>query len=55
MPGLKMEDNSTVLPMCATIKYDKLGINGIYGRFPAKKLKLDEIRKFTGGVYDGEE
>lgn len=55
MPGLKMEDNSTVLPMCATIKYDKLGINGIYGRFPAKKLKLDEIKKFTGGVYDGEE
>ncbi|MCK4381002.1 MAG: hypothetical protein KAW51_07655 [Candidatus Lokiarchaeota archaeon] len=54
MPGLKMEDNSTVLPLCATIKYDKLGINGIYGRFPARKLKLDEINKFTGGVYNEE-
>ena len=54
MPGLKMEDNSTVLPLCATIKYDKLGNKNIYGRFPARKLKPDEINKLTGGVYDGE-
>jgi len=54
MPGLKMEDNSTVLPMCATIKYDKLGNNNIYGRFPARKLKQDEVNKFTGGIYNGE-
>ncbi|MFX0000825.1 MAG: acyltransferase [Candidatus Hodarchaeota archaeon] len=54
LPGLKMEDNSTILPMCATIKYDQLGKNGIYGRFPAKKLSQEEIMKFTGGEYDGE-
>ncbi|MFX1501746.1 MAG: hypothetical protein ACFFDH_12345 [Promethearchaeota archaeon] len=52
MPGLKMENNSTVLPMCATIKYDKLGDNTIFGRFPARKLKKDEINKFLGGIYD---
>ncbi|MFX1419925.1 MAG: hypothetical protein ACFE9N_13485 [Promethearchaeota archaeon] len=54
MPGLKMEDNSTILPMCATIKYDKLGVNGIFGKFPAKKLNTEEIKNFTGGLYDGE-
>lgn len=53
MPGLRMEDDSTVLPMCATIKYDKLGDNNIYGRFPARKLKLEAISKFTGGLYNG--
>jgi len=54
LPGLKMEDNSTVLPLCATIKYDQLGKNSIYGRFPAKKLSQEQIKKFTGGEYDGE-
>jgi len=54
MPGLKMEDNSTILPMCATMKYDKIGADGIYGKFPAKKMKLEEIKKFTGGEYNGE-
>jgi acetyltransferase-like isoleucine patch superfamily enzyme len=54
MPGLKMEDNSTVLPMCANIKYDKLGSNQIYGKFPVKKLKQEEIKVFTGGEYIGE-
>lgn len=53
LPGLEMEDNSTVLPLCATIKYDKLGKNEIYGRFPAKKLKPDEINEFTDGEYNG--
>ncbi|MFW9987936.1 MAG: DapH/DapD/GlmU-related protein [Candidatus Odinarchaeota archaeon] len=51
MPGLKMEDNSTVLPMSATIKYDKLLKNTIFGRFPARKLNKDEIMEFTGGIY----
>ncbi|MFX1592538.1 MAG: hypothetical protein ACFFCL_07590 [Promethearchaeota archaeon] len=54
MPGLQMDDNSTILPMAATIKYDKLGVNGIYGRFPAKRLKKEDIKEFTGGEYDGE-
>ncbi len=54
MPGLKMEDNSTILPLSATLKYDKIGTNGIYGKFPAKKLKKEEIQKFTGGIYDDE-
>ncbi len=51
MPGLKMENNSTVLPMCATIKYDKLVNNSIFSRFPARKLKQDDISKLTGGMY----
>ncbi len=55
MPGLEMEDNSTILPMSATIKYDKLGMNGIYGKFPSRKLNKEEILKITGGEYNGEE
>jgi len=54
MPGLEMEKNSTILPLSATIKYDKLGVNGIYGRFPSRKLKKEEIADFTGGEYNGE-
>ena len=54
MPGLEVENNSTILPMCATIKYDKLGTNGIYGGFPARKLKKDEIIKYLGGDFDRE-
>lgn len=55
MPGLEMEDNSTILPMSATIKYDKLGMNEIYGKFPSRKLNKEEILKITGGEYNGEE
>jgi len=40
--------------MCATIKYDKLGKNGIYGGFPAKKLDINKIKEIFGGEYDGE-
>lgn len=54
MPGLQMGDNSTVLPICATVKYDKLGNNGIYGKFPAKKLTKEEINKLIGGDLNGE-
>jgi acetyltransferase-like isoleucine patch superfamily enzyme len=54
MPGLEMGDKSTILPFSATIKYDKLGENGIYGSFPTKRLTKEEIVKFTGGEYDGE-
>jgi len=40
--------------MSATIKYDKLGNNNIYGRFPARKLKLDEIDKLYGHKFTKE-
>ncbi|MFW9818416.1 MAG: hypothetical protein ACFFE5_02305 [Candidatus Thorarchaeota archaeon] len=52
MPGLKMKDNSTVLPLSANIKYDQIGEDGIYGKFPVKKLTTEEISKITGGLYD---
>ncbi|MFX1394392.1 MAG: hypothetical protein ACFFAH_12570 [Promethearchaeota archaeon] len=54
MPGLEVGDSVTFLPSATTIKYDKLGDNGIYSGFPIKKLKKEEIVKFTGGVYNGE-
>ncbi|MFX1378657.1 MAG: hypothetical protein ACFFA4_06150 [Promethearchaeota archaeon] len=54
MPGLKMEDNSTILPLSATMKYDKVGKDGTYGKFPARKLESEEIQKFMGGDYNGE-
>ncbi len=53
LPGLEIGNNSTILPLCATIKYDKLGENGIFGKFPAKKLKPEEIINITGGECDG--
>ncbi|MFW9971530.1 MAG: hypothetical protein ACFFDF_15150, partial [Candidatus Odinarchaeota archaeon] len=52
MPGLEMEDNSTLLPLSATMKFDKVGQDGIYGNFPIKKLKSEEIQEFTGGEYN---
>jgi len=54
MPGLEMEDDSTILPLSASMKYDKIGKNGIYGRFPAKKLKTEELKKYMGGLYNEE-
>jgi hypothetical protein len=54
MPGLYMDDDSTVLPICATIKYDRLGKNGIYGKFPARKMTLQEIKELTGGEFNEE-
>ncbi len=51
LPGTTMGNNSTILPLSATIKYDKLGENGIYANFPAKKLNKEEIKKVTGGEY----
>lgn len=54
MPGLEIGNNSTFLPKATTIKYDKMGDNGIYTGFPVKKVKKEEIKKFTGGEYDGE-
>ncbi|MHA1294470.1 MAG: hypothetical protein ACTSQJ_17650 [Promethearchaeota archaeon] len=54
LPGLETGDNVTMLPMASTIKYDKLGNNGIYAGFPVKKLKKEEIKKFLGGMVNGE-
>jgi len=54
MPGLEVGENTTLLPLCTTIKFDKLGDNGIYGGFPAKKLNEEEIKKITGGEYHDE-
>ncbi len=54
MPGLQMNHNSTILPLCATVKYDKLGKNGIFGKFPAKKLTMEEIKKLIGDEFYGE-
>ena len=51
MPGLEVGKNTTLLPLCTTIKFDKLGNDGIYGGFPAKKLTAEEIKKITGGEY----
>ena len=54
LPGLEVGDNSTLLPMCSTIKFDKLGENGIYAGFPAKKLEKKEIDHILGGEYNEE-
>ncbi|GAG78129.1 unnamed protein product, partial [marine sediment metagenome] len=54
LPGLEIGNNATLLSKATTMKYDKLGDNGIYAGFPVKRLNKDEIIKFTGGVYDGE-
>jgi NDP-sugar pyrophosphorylase family protein len=54
LPGLEVGDNSTLLPMCSTIKFDKLGENGIYAGFPAKKLDKKKIDQILGGEYPGE-
>ena len=54
MPGLEIGNNATFLSKATTLKYDKLGDNGIYIGFPAKRVKKEEINKYIGGEYDGE-
>ncbi len=54
LPGMEVGNGATFLPMATTIKYDKLGNNGIYAGFPARKLKKEQIEKYTGGLYSGE-
>jgi len=54
LPGTEIGKYSTFLPGATTIKYDKVGDNGVYGGFPAKKLSKKEILYFLGGEYDGE-
>ncbi|MFX0187943.1 MAG: hypothetical protein ACFE8A_09415 [Candidatus Hodarchaeota archaeon] len=54
MPGLEIGNHATFLPSATTIKYDKIGDNGIYSGFPIRRLKKEEILRFTGGEYNGE-
>ncbi len=54
LPGLEAGNSSTLLPMCSTIKFDKLGENGIYAGFPARKLNKEQIDHILGGEYIGE-
>ena len=54
MPGLEIGNDATYLAKATSMKYDKLGDNGIYAGVPAKKLDKDEIIKFAGGEYNGE-
>ncbi|MEJ2294223.1 MAG: hypothetical protein P8Y23_05585 [Candidatus Lokiarchaeota archaeon] len=54
LPGTEVGKNSTLLPSCTTIKFDKLGSNGIYAGFPAVKLSKEEIEKFLGSEFSGE-
>ena len=54
LPGTEVGKDSTLLPSCTTIKFDKLGSNGVYAGFPAIRLSKNEIEKFLGGEYSGE-
>jgi len=54
LPGTEIGKNSTLLPSCTTIKFDKIGSNGVYAGFPAKKLTKDELLNYLGGEYSGE-
>lgn len=53
LPGLEVGNHATFLPMCSSIKYDKMGNDGVYSYFPAKKLNDEDIKKFTGGELVG--
>lgn len=48
MPGTLVGDESTVLPISATTKFDKLEGNAIYSFFPIKKLETDEKKDIIG-------
>jgi len=54
MPGLDIGDDSTFLLKATSIKYDKLGDNGIYAGFPLRRLTKEEIKEILGGEYDEE-
>lgn len=54
LPGLEVGDEATFLPMTSTIKFDQLGDKGVYTGFPARRLKPQEIKEFSGGLLDNE-
>jgi hypothetical protein len=51
LPGTEVGKDSTLLPSCTTIKFDKLGSNGIYAGFPAIRLSKEQIEKILGGEF----
>lgn len=53
LPGLETGNCATFLLTATTIKYDKLGDNGIYSGFPIRRLNKEEIVKLTGEEYNG--
>ncbi len=54
LPGLEIGNDTTMLPMASTVKFDKLGDENFYFGFPAKKMTKEEILDILGGLYDGE-
>ncbi|MHA1490477.1 MAG: hypothetical protein ACTSRI_12585 [Promethearchaeota archaeon] len=54
LPGTEIGENSTILPMGTTIKFDKLEGNNVYAGFPAKPIPKKDLIEFLGGEYDGE-
>jgi len=54
LPGSEVGENSTLLPGCTTLKYDKLDGDGVYTGFPAKRMKKEDIIDYLGGDYSGE-
>jgi acetyltransferase-like isoleucine patch superfamily enzyme len=48
LPGTLVGDDSTVLPIGATIKFDELEGDGVYSGFPLKKLDKAEKKDILG-------
>lgn len=48
MPGTQVGNNSTILPISASIKHDELIGEGIYSGFPIKRLKPDKKKDILG-------
>ncbi len=53
-PGTEIGEYSTLLPMSATVKLDKLGDNGYYAGFPLKRITKEELKKYLGGIDIGD-
>lgn len=54
LPGLEIESDGTFMPMASTVKYDKMGKDGIYAGFPARRLSKEQIDSILGGEYKDE-
>jgi acetyltransferase-like isoleucine patch superfamily enzyme len=54
LPGTEIGNDSTLLPGCTTLKYDKVEGNAVYEGFPAKKLKSEDLKRYMGGEDIGE-
>lgn len=48
LPGTRVGQNSTFIPIGSTVKFDELKGNAIYSKFPASKLDKDEIQDRLG-------